>query len=112
MTTNLLFVCSRNQWRSPTGERVFSKDPRFHVRSAGTSPRANRSVSAKDIEWADVIFAMESKHRDRLRAAFPRAMQFKTVHVLDIEDDYGFMDDELVELFAQIVPPLLTAAAD
>jgi len=36
-------------------------------------------------------------------------MQFKTVHILEIPDDYGFMDPELVELLEQSVRPLLTA---
>ena len=56
---NILYVCSRNQWRSPTGELVYRKTPGVTVCSAGTSPRARRTVSAKDITWADRIFVME-----------------------------------------------------
>lgn len=107
MTTRLLFVCSRNQWRSPTAERVFSRDPAYEVRSAGTSRSARRTVTAGDLEWADVVLVMERKHRDRLRDAFPGAMRHKTVHVLDIEDDYGFMDAELVALLESAVPGFL-----
>ena len=107
MTTKVLFVCSRNQWRSPTGEKVFSTDPELEVRSAGTSPRARRTVNHNDVMWADVIFVMETKHRNRLKAAFPRTMQYQTVHVLDIPDDYDFMDAELVEIFETAVPALL-----
>ncbi len=33
---NVLFVCSRNQWRSPTAERMFKGDPMIVARSAGT----------------------------------------------------------------------------
>ena len=105
--TNILFICSRNQWRSPTAERVFASEPSLSVRSAGTSPKAKRTVSENDIRWAELIFVMEGKHRDRLRAAFPRGMQHKTVHVLHIPDDYQFMDPELVEVLETIVPPLL-----
>ncbi len=111
MTTNLLFVCSRNQWRSPTGEEVFGNDPELAVRSAGTSPRARRTVSQNDIMWADIVFAMEAKHRDRLEASFPRAMQYQTVHVLDIPDDYDFMDPDLIEIFKTAVPPLLLGSS-
>ena len=32
---NALFVCSRNQWRSPAAERVFRDDARFSVRTRG-----------------------------------------------------------------------------
>lgn len=107
MTTNLLFVCSRNKWRSPTAERVFSRTPDLGVRSGGTSPNARRQVSHADIVWADLILVMEQKHRSRLMAQFSRAMQYKTVHVLDIPDEYEFMDPELIALFEQVVPPLL-----
>lgn len=49
MPTNILFICSRNQWRSPTAERVFASEPSLSVRSAGTSPKAKRTVSENDI---------------------------------------------------------------
>ncbi|MEM8710297.1 MAG: protein tyrosine phosphatase [Planctomycetota bacterium] len=100
---NLLFICSRNQWRSPTAERVFSRVPDLAVRSAGTSPNARRTVTAGDIAWADIVFVMEPKHRNRLRASFPRAMRYKTTHVLNIEDDYQFMDEELVAILREAV---------
>jgi len=95
---NILFICSRNQWRSPTAEKVYSKDPRVQARSAGTSPRAKHTINAKDIQWADIIFAMENKHKDRLKASFARLLQYKKVIVLDIPDEYQYMDAELVEV--------------
>lgn len=55
---NVLFVCSRNQWRSPTAEQVFRRHPALNVRSGGTSPNARHTVSAQDIQWADVILVM------------------------------------------------------
>ncbi|MBU2707131.1 phosphotyrosine protein phosphatase [Zooshikella marina] len=93
---NLLFICSRNQWRSPTAETVWKNDPRFYVRSAGTSPRARRTVNPADIRWADVIFVMEKKHKNRLQAAFGRLLEYKPVYVLDIPDEYHYMDPELI----------------
>ena len=108
--TNVLFVCSRNKWRSPTAERIFARDPGLAVRSGGTSPNAQRTVRETDIRWADVIFVMERKHRDRLAASFPRATQFKVIYVLDILDDYQFMDPELIELLEQSVRQLLREA--
>jgi len=95
---NLLFICSRNQWRSPTAEKIYSRDPRVNVRSAGTSPRAKRTVNAKDLQWADLIFVMEYKHKDRLKAEYNRVLQYKKIIVLDIPDDYLYMDEELVEI--------------
>ncbi len=59
---NVLFVCSRNQWRSPTAEKLWRNHPGLRVRSAGTSPNARRHVSASDLHWADAIVVMEGKH--------------------------------------------------
>ena len=98
---NILFVCSRNQWRSPTGEKVFAKDPAVSARSAGTSRNARRRITVADIRWADVILVMEDKHKSRIRADFRTETQFKPLHVLDIPDDYQFMDPELVEIIRQ-----------
>ncbi len=90
---NLLFICSRNQWRSPTAETMWRNHPDYSVRSAGTSPKARKTVSAKDIRWADVIFVMEQKHKNRLKAEFTRVMDYQLVHVLDIPDDYKCLSD-------------------
>lgn len=100
---NILFICSRNQWRSPTGEQVWKNHPKLNVRSAGTSPRAKRTVNAKDIGWADVIFVMEEKHKSRLKAEFTRLLNYKEIKVLDIPDEYQYMDAELVEMMRQSV---------
>ena len=104
---NVLFICSRNQWRSPTAEQVFRRHPALAVRSAGTSASARRRVGAADLAWADVILVMEGKHKSRLLAEHPRALAAKPLHVLDIPDDYRFMDPELVDLLQTAVPPLL-----
>ena len=97
--TNVLFICSRNQWRSPTAEQVWRKLPGLSVRSAGTSPRARHTVTAQDLQWADHIFVMESKHKNRLKAQFGRILSHKLVHVMNIPDEYQYMDPELVEMF-------------
>lgn len=100
---NILFICSKNQWRSPTGERIYQKDPRCQVRSAGTSSKAKRKVNAKDLAWADLVLVMEKRHRSQLRERFPEEMAAVEVHVLDIPDDYPFMDPELIPLLRESV---------
>ena len=55
----LLFVCSRNRWRSPTAERIFDGVNHCAARSAGTEPGARVRVSAGHLGWADLIFVME-----------------------------------------------------
>ncbi|WP_199609642.1 low molecular weight protein tyrosine phosphatase family protein [Flocculibacter collagenilyticus] len=104
---NLLFICSRNQWRSPTGEQVWKNHPEVAARSAGTSPKAKRTVNVKDIEWADVIFVMEEKHKSRLKAQFTRLLDYKDLQVLDIPDEYQYMDEELVSIIKQTVSSYL-----
>ena len=100
---NLLFICSRNQWRSPTAEEMWRKRVGVNARSAGTSPKAKKTVSSADIGWADVIFVMEKKHKNRLVAEFTRMLTHKTIHVLDIPDEYKYMDPELIsELEARV----------
>ena len=100
---NALFICSRNQWRSPTAELVFRRYPNVQTRSAGTSPNAQRTVSAADIAWADKVFAMEQKHKNRLLAQFPRALRHKEIIVLDIPDDYHYMDEDLIGILKESV---------
>lgn len=104
---NVLFVCSRNQWRSPTAEQVWRRHPQLNVRSGGTSPSARHTVSDADIDWADVVIVMEEKHKSRLAADFGDLLADKPVHVLDIPDEYKYMDPELVELLEQSVGSLL-----
>ncbi|SUH39582.1 low molecular weight phosphotyrosine protein phosphatase [Salmonella enterica subsp. enterica] len=74
---NVLFICSRNQWRSPTAEQVFRRYPDLSVRSAGTSRNAKKSVSCGLLQWADVICVMEQKHKDRLMAEYRRIIENK-----------------------------------
>ena len=94
---NLLFVCSRNQWRSPTAEKVWSRSPYVSVRSAGTSPRARRTITMKDVQWADLVLVMQDKHRQRVRDRFRDEVGKNNLVVLDIPDEYRFMDPELVQ---------------
>lgn len=107
MRTNVLFVCSRNAWRSPTAETLFRKHPALSVRSAGTSASARRRVTDDDIAWADVLVVMEPRHKTRLVSDFRETLADKPIHVLDIPDDYPYMAPELVDLLLQHVPPLL-----
>jgi predicted protein tyrosine phosphatase len=106
---NVLFVCSRNQWRSPTAERMFKGHPVIVARSAGTSLSARHRISHTDIDWADVIMVMEHKHRERIVAEYARLIEDTPIHVLDIPDDYKYMDPELIDILEQTVEPLLFA---
>lgn len=93
---NLLVICSRNKKRSLTAEKIFQNHPLFTVRSAGTSPSARRKVTQADITWADLIWCMEEKHKELLEQKFGRDLP--PIQVLDIPDEYEYMDSELVEM--------------
>lgn len=95
---NILFVCSRNKWRSKTAETIYKSCQTFNVKSAGTEPSAVVKVSTKNILWADTIFAMEKKHKQRLLEKFPNETINKKIIVLNIEDNYKYMDTELIEI--------------
>jgi len=104
---NVLFVCSMNQWRSPTAEKIYNRKPLLNTRSGGTSSKARHRVSHNDIKWADVVIVMESKHKQRLLAEHPEAMRYREIHVLEIENNYRFMDQELIDELKLAIDPLL-----
>jgi len=104
---NLLFVCSRNQWRSPTGEAIYKNHPELMARSAGTEPSARIKLTAKMIHWADIIFVMERKHKERLLHKFPMDGQEKQIIILDIPDEYKCMDAELIDEIQTKVKPYI-----
>lgn len=83
----LLFVCSRNKWRSLTAEHIFNALEGYQVRSAGTEDAARIKVNEGHIGWADLIFAMEKKHVRRLQDKFPHMLQGKQIVCLGIPDE-------------------------
>uniref|UniRef100_A0A4Y8Q010 Protein tyrosine phosphatase n=1 Tax=Paenibacillus athensensis TaxID=1967502 RepID=A0A4Y8Q010_9BACL len=99
----ILFVCSKNKWRSLTAEKIFDGILGYEVRSAGTEEQARIRVTRGHVGWADIIFAMEKKHIRRLREKFSDELSDKQLICLDIPDDYTYMDEELVEiLFSRV----------
>lgn len=104
---NLLFVCIKNQWTSPTAEVIYRDYEAYNVKSAGTEPSARIEVTAKLVVWADIIFAMEKRHKLWLIEKFPVETETKRIIVLDISDEYGFMDEELINDIKLSVMPYL-----
>ncbi len=94
--SNLLFICSKNQWRSPTAQLLFKNHPIHQACSSGTSDKARIKVNQKLIDWADVIFVMERKHLDIIRQSFDVTKH--EILLLNIEDEYTFGDPELFDL--------------
>jgi predicted protein tyrosine phosphatase len=97
----LLFICSKNQWRSPTAELLFKNHPEHAAYSAGTSDKARIKINQKMVDRADVIFVMERKHKQLLNQRFELAG--KQIVVLNIEDNYQFNDPELIEILRSVL---------
>ncbi|GAB3987172.1 hypothetical protein GCM10028807_06410 [Spirosoma daeguense] len=55
-------------------------------------------VSSKLIQWADLVFVMEKRHKERLLNQFRDELNDRELIVLDIPDDYGYMDEELIDI--------------
>lgn len=102
-----LFICSRNRLRSPTAEAVFASWPEVETDSAGLAPDAEVPLSAEQLEWADLVFVMERRHRAALLRRFPAAMRGKRLVCLDIPDDFDYLQPELVFLLERKVAPHL-----
>ena len=103
----VLFLCSRNKLRSPTAEAIFASWPGIETDSAGLSSDAAVELSLDQVEWADIIFVMERRHKAKLVQRFGRHLGDRRVVCLDIPDKYGFMDEDLVSRLERSVGPLL-----
>jgi predicted protein tyrosine phosphatase len=96
--SKLLFVCSKNKWRSLTAEKMLESNEDYSVKSAGTEAGARVKITSGLVRWADIIFVMEKKHRARLQESFSSELIDKQIVVLNIPDDFQFMDEELISI--------------
>ncbi|HTB63041.1 MAG TPA: low molecular weight protein tyrosine phosphatase family protein [Opitutales bacterium] len=106
---HVLFVCSANQQRSPTAEAVFADWPGIEVASAGVDNRAYVTLTPELLEWANLIFVMEQMHRQKISQKFKPYLKNQRIICLNIPDEYGYMQPELVELLRRRVTHHLPA---
>ena len=99
----VLFVCQLNRARSATAERLYCKRTDLEVVSAGTSEDALVRVNERMLDWADVIFTMDTGQQQDLERLFPSHAALAHAICLDIPDNYGFLDPELVKLLQERV---------
>ena len=74
---------------------------RIHTYPAGTSRHAKHTLTVKDIAWADCICVMEQKYKIWMKEKFRKELLHKKIIVLDISDDYQYMDENLIEILKQ-----------
>ncbi len=103
---NILVVCGRNKRRSRTAEHLFKNDDRFNIRSAGLSPKSDRKISEKDLNWAQLVLVMEYGQRTKLNELYSH-IDLPLIEVLDIPDDYEFMDEDLVMILSEKINEIL-----
>ncbi len=104
---NILFVCGQNKLRSPTAETVFASRSDWNVRSAGLKNNSDVQIGADDVEWADYIFVMENIHKKKVQERFRTTLNKQKVICLGIADNYGYMDEGLINLLEAKVPSLV-----
>jgi predicted protein tyrosine phosphatase len=98
-----------NMQRSPTAENIYKNDPRVQVRSAGLSESSRCRLTAKHIEWADLILVMENKHKHRMLEVFRGRVTFPRIECLQITDEHGYMTPELIEQIKAATEPYIEA---
>ena len=103
---NILVVCSRNRKRSRTAESIFKNDARFNIRLAGLRDKSERKISDKDVLWADLIFTMEDWHKNWIMGLF-RHLDIPPIEVLGVEDEYDYMDPELITIVKERIESTL-----
>ena len=106
---NLLFVCTANKLRSATAETIFNQVEGIEAIGAGTNKTAPTTLGSDLIEWADIIFCMEQAHKTKVKKLFQPLLKNKRLIVLDIPDDYDYMDEKLIILLKRKIGDLLGA---
>lgn len=100
----ILFICSANKDRSRTASDYFAKKyPEYRFISAGTNEKicfqlGTDFLTREDLESADLIFAMESKHKKFAEGLLKTKKQ---IHILGIVDRYVYFQQELIEILEE-----------
>jgi predicted protein tyrosine phosphatase len=87
----ILCLCSGGLLRSPTAAVVLQREFGYNTRSAGVHDFALIELSPELQEWADEIVVMED-------FMVQYVTNEKPIIVLDIPDNYEYMNEELQEL--------------
>lgn len=112
MKKHILFLCSQNKLRSPTAEAIFANHPRVDVDSAGLNNDAITPLSPEQLAWADLIIVMEKAHHNRLARKFSKHLRGKRLVVLNIPDDYDYMEPALIQLLKTRCAPYISGATE
>jgi len=102
----ILFVCSANKDRSATAEEYAIEAYSAHeYDSAGTNQKLcfkydTQFISEELLIWADLVLAMENKHKKQMLKQFGTA-HGKKINILSIRDHYEFGNPQLKEILKE-----------
>ena len=100
----LLFVCSAGLLRSATGSNLYSQKG-YNTRACGTHEYALVPLSANLIQWADKIIFVNKENYVTALSTFAGTELDEPLRnkskVLDIPDQYSFMDPHLVKFYQE-----------
>jgi predicted protein tyrosine phosphatase len=93
--------------RSPTGAAVATKLG-YNARSCGSADYALIPLSVNLVHWAEKIFFVQEENYMQALETFARDIPTQNMirnraKVLDIEDQYNYMDLGLVQIFEKIL---------
>ena len=84
---------------------IFSEYEGVEAISAGTNADCETPVSGDLIKWADVVLVMENSHRNKVAKKFRPLLKDKKLALLNIPNDFDFMDPTLIRILMNRVPP-------
>ncbi len=102
----ILFICSANKDRSRTASDFFSVKYTGHdFLSAGTNEilchqEGTTFLQKEHLDWADRIYVMEEKHLHYIQSI---SNTTKEIIVLDITDNFGYYQKELLQILEEKV---------
>lgn len=99
---SLLFICQFNVVRSRTAEILWDSYG-WSTKSAGIDEDSRVRITPELINWADVIFVMEDYQAEYMRENFAAQIGNRNIVVLDVHENFSFMQKELKELLTEKV---------
>ena len=102
----VLCVCSAGLLRSPTAAFVLSQEPwNFNTRAVGLVPEfALVPLDRVLLEWADEVVCMTEDQALDVECRVDNAGLTTPVLCLNIEDQFGYRDPELMRLITERYP--------
>lgn len=97
----VLCVCSAGLLRSPTIAVILADEFGWNTRSCGVSTEfALIPISEVLVEWAQYIVFADNEHFDATEN-YREKLKGKDFNILEIPDEYEYMDDGLVDLIKE-----------